>query len=365
MLRHAVIVFLAAVLLGAASMAGAGSYCVIDPPRAASATGNGFYVARPSTQRAASSADTSYRLFDPAGDEFRIRGVNRNHGDSYGTPAGLPLSGANAERIFLQSTTTPAYNAALVQREMVANNIVPIPVIGWGATTCKTDPALLAANVDAWVVQAPIWAPLSGSAIFNIANEWGPSTAVWRDSYITAVGRMRDAGYTGLLMIDAGGCGQDQRTVVNYGGQVLDADPLHNVIFGVHVYGSWHVASPTNPWQSWWGFTYDGGMAQLRASGLPVVISEFGPMGVGPSQTPVSPERLISDAEAAGWGWMPWSWDDNNAAACASTDTGGFSLTKKCGIYTGDDANELTAWGRTVVPMLKASAPRRVLLSRP
>jgi mannan endo-1,4-beta-mannosidase len=362
MIHRALVLFVTLVVLCASALAG--SYCVIDPPRAASGS-TGFYVQRLSASLASPSTDSTYRLFDPAGDEFRIHGVNRNHGDSYGTPTGLPLSGANAERIFLQSTTTPAYNAALVQREMVTNNIVPIPVIGWGATTCKTDPALLAANVDAWVGQASVWAPLSGSAIFNIANEWGPSTDVWRDSYITAVRRMRAAGYTGLLMVDAGGCGQDQRTVVNYGAQVLDADPLHNVVFGVHVYGSWHVATPTNPWQSWWGFTYESGMAKLRASGLPVVISEFGPMGVGPSQTPVPPERLIADAEAAGWGWMPWSWDDNNLQACASSDVGGFSLTKKCGIYTGDDANELTAWGRTIVPLLKASGARRALLSRP
>src|SRR4051812_35445450 len=104
MLRHAATLVLAALLLALCGLSDAGQFCVIDPPRAASATGTGFYVAQPSPARAASSADTSYRLFDPNGDEFRIRGVNRNHWDSYGTPAGLPLSGANAERIFLQAS---------------------------------------------------------------------------------------------------------------------------------------------------------------------------------------------------------------------------------------------------------------------
>ena len=44
-------------------------------------TGKGFYV-------------VGSKLYDPNGQEFRIRGVNRNHWDSYGTPTGLPLSGS-------------------------------------------------------------------------------------------------------------------------------------------------------------------------------------------------------------------------------------------------------------------------------
>jgi len=54
-----------------------------------------------------------------------------------------------------------------------------------------------------------------------------------------------------------------------------------------------------------------------------------------------------------------WSEEDNafvvdvpELPGCMADDSG-FSLTVKCGVYTGSDA-ELTAWGRTIVPMLQA-----------
>jgi len=376
MVRHAVVLFIALLVLCASALAC--QYCVIDPQRPGASTG--FYVARPSTSRAASSADTSYRVFDPNGDEFRIRGVNRNHWDSGGSRLGVPLSGANAERIFLPlspdarypRTSGAAYSLGVVQADIVAQGMVPIPVNY--TTTCKSDQASLSAAVDTWVNDAATWTPLSSSAIFNIANEWGPSSTVqqqtapyaklpvygWRDGYVSAVQRMRAAGYSGLLMIDAAGCGQDVLSVVRDGPAVLESDPLHNVVFSVHVYGSLHYPATAS-----WMQDYATSMARLKASGLPVVIGEFGPVGIGPSPTAVPADKIIGDAEANGWGWMPWSWDDNNSAACASTDVGGFSMTRKCGAYTGDDVNELTAWGRAVVPMLKAAQPRRVLLSRP
>lgn len=376
MLRHAVALFIAAIVLWFLLCldALAGQFCVIDPPRAASATGTGFYVARPSTSRAASSADTSYRLFDPAGEPFRPIGPNIGHDDNWGRAAAPALTGANSARLLVRfSAHTPAWNAAYVD-SYAAQGMVPF-IGNWNAT-CKTDAASLAAIVDTWVAQASTWTTYNGTALMNIANEWGPAmsssdkAAGWRDGYLAAISRMRAAGYTMPLVIDAGSCGQDAGTILTYGQTLLDADPEHNLLFDVHVYSSWHF-----PATATWMQDYAKSIAALKATGLPIIIGEFGPPPytrpdgtvylTGPSPTMVPSERIIADADAAGWGWMPWSWDDVNSAGCTSSDVGGFSLTKKCGIYTGDDANELTAWGRTVVPMLKASQPRRALLARP
>lgn len=345
---HRILAALALAL--SATLAFAGSYCVIDPPRPGASTG--FYVAKQSTQRAVSSADTAYRLYTPAGDEFRPHGVNNNHWDAWGAAAGIPLSGANMERVFLRFTD-PVSTTWPIVSGIRASGIVPIPT-NW-TTTCKSDQASLAAAVDTWVAQAPTWTQLNDSGLINIANEWGPADSGWLTGYTTAVQRMRAAGYTGALLVDAGGCGQDARTLVSYGSQLLDADPLHNLVFGVHIYGVWHVVTSTTPYQSWWGFTYDSMMTQLRATGLPVIVSEFGPYNGGnsSSKTLVPPDKLIADAEANGWGWLAWSWDDNNLAGCKSDDNG-FSMTTLCGVYTGKDDTELTAWGRTIVQALKA-----------
>ncbi|MFL6625793.1 MAG: cellulase family glycosylhydrolase [Burkholderiaceae bacterium] len=303
--------------------------------RPAGNTGKGFFV-------------SGSKLYDPNGLEFRIRGVNRNHWDSYGTPAGLPLSGANTERVVLSFSKATSYNWNIVSSEMLANKIVPIP--GNWTGTCKADPASLTAIVDTWVAQASTWTQLNSTGLINIANEWGPANStVWRDSYITAIHRMRAAGYTGTLVVDSGGCGQDSQDIIKYGAAVLAADPQKNILFDVHVYGGFHFPATAS-----WMQDYTTALSQLKATGLPLIIGEFGPgKNIGPSPTMVTPQKIIADAEANGWGWMPWSWDDNNLQSCASDDNG-FSMTTKCGTYRTD--SDLTAFGKTVVPILKSTA---------
>ena len=317
----------------------AGQVCTIDPPRPGASTG--FYV-------------VGSKLYDPTGTEFRIRGVNRNHWDSWGTSTGLPLSGANTERLFLNFTKPTAYNWGIVSGEMLANGITPIPT-NW-TTTCKSDAASLTAAVDSWVAQASTWTQLNTNGLINIANEWGmPNSVAWRDGYLTAVQRMRAAGYTSTLVVDSGGCGQDAQDVVLYGPAVEAADPLHNVLFSVHVYGSFHYPATAS-----WMQDYATAFRQLKASGLPIIIGEFGPVGVGPSATQVPTATLVADIEANGWGWMPWSWDDNNLPNCAADDSG-FSMTRKCGVYTGA-ASDLTMWGQTVVALLAQYVPTKALM---
>ncbi len=304
-------------------------------PRPAGNTGTGFYV-------------VGSKLYDATGSEFRIRGLNRNHWDSYGSPAGLPLSGANTERVVLSFAKPTSYNWDIVSKEMLANKIVPIP--GNWTGTCKSDVATLTAIVDTWVAQASTWTALNSKGLINIANEWGPpNSTVWRDSYITAIARMRAAGYTGTLVVDSGGCGQDAQDIVKYGAAVLAADPEKNILFDVHVYGGFHYPATAS-----WMQDYATAMAQLKATGLPMILGEFGPgKNIGPSPTMVKPEQIIATAEANGWGWMPWSWDDNNLPNCGSDDNG-FSMTLKCGIFKS--TADLTAFGRTIVPILQSTA---------
>jgi len=345
----------------AAAVAFAGQVCSLDPARPAGQIGNGFYVAKASSVHgaapAASGAVDPYKLFDPSGTEFRIRGANRNHWDSYGTPKGFPLSGANTERIVLKFANSEAYNWGIVKTQMLDNGITPIP--GSWLGTCKADPAVLVGIVDTWVAQAKTWTQLNDVGLINIANEWGPAnSAVWRDSYLAAVARMRAAGYTGTLVIDSGGCGQDAQDIVKYGQALLDADPQHNLLFDVHVYGSFHYPKATATWMQ----DYTTALNQLKATGLPIIIGEFGPgRNIGPSPTMLPPEVIVADAEANGWGWMPWSWDDNNLQGCLSDDNG-FSLTIKCGTYTGSPF-ELTKFGQTMVALWAQYKPQKAQLN--
>jgi len=327
------VVFLA--LMCASIVHAACSQTAIICARPAGNTGTGFFV------------DGS-KLYDPTGVEFRIRGVNQAHRDNPGAPTGIPRSGANTNRMAVSFALSSTANLSNLKAVLDAG-VTPMP--GSWLGTCKSDSATLASIVDNWVAQAPVWTTLNATGLVNIANEWGaPNSAAWRDGYIVAIARMRAAGYLMPLVIDSGGCGQDAADVLKYGAEVLASDPQKNVIFDEHVYGVWKYPTATS-----WQQDYTKSMAALKSTGLPIIVGEFGPgRNIGPSPTMLTPEKIISDAESNGFGWLAWAWDDNNLAACAADD-GWFAMTTKCGRYTGQDATELTEFGRTVVPLFKAT----------
>ncbi len=184
--------------------------------------GNGFFV-------------LNGKLFDPAGHEFRIRGVNRLHWDSPSAD-GIARSGANTERWNVDFTRAPAGNVSLIRHESIARRIVPI--VGNWTGTCSSDTGKFQTMVATWVAQAKQWTRLNRDLIVNVANEWGPANStLWRDAYVGAVGRLRAAGYTGPILIDSGGCGQDDADLVKYSQDVFDSDPERNVMFALHLYG--------------------------------------------------------------------------------------------------------------------------------
>jgi mannan endo-1,4-beta-mannosidase len=323
---------LAAMLFAAAAFAS--QVCTEAFPRPV-AKSTGFYV-------------LGSQLIDPSGEPFLIRGVNHNHWDQTGAYTGIPLTGANTERIHVDFAQTPATNMKLINAVLAAG-LVPIP--GNWTGTCYQDAAHLTAAVDTWVAQAPTWTVLNGTGLINIANEWGPSNSpIWRDSYITAISRMRAAGYTGTLVVDAGGCGQDSSDIVSYGAAVLASDPLKNVLFDLHVYGSF--SEPVS--KAHQGLT--DSMAALKATGLPILIGEFGPgSNIGPSPTMLTPEQIVGAAQDAGFGWIVWAYDDNDMTGCKTSDRW-FGMVKYCAVYKTDA--DLTPFGLQMMPLLRANTKR-------
>lgn len=183
------------------------------------------------------------KLYDANGVEFRIRGVNRNHWDN-GSAPGIANSGANAVRWGVDFTRDPSANVNLLLTQSIQDHEVPIA--GNWLATCATDTASFQSIVASWVAQAPQWTTLNYALIVNIANEWGPANStIWRDSYISAIASLRGAGYTGPIMVDSGGCGQDDSDLVQYSQAVFNSDPERNVIFSEHLYGSTNDYSAT------------------------------------------------------------------------------------------------------------------------
>jgi Cellulase (glycosyl hydrolase family 5) len=298
-------------------------------------TGDGFFV-------------LNGKLYDPNGNEFRMRGVDRNHYDS-NSAAGIAKSGANAVRMFFYLTSVGAAKyVSVLQTDHIAHNEVAIPVMAYfpdnSVASCNTSTSELAAGVAWWVANAPAFTALNKYMIINVANEWGPANSTaWRDSYISAIASLRSAGYLGPILIDSGGCGQDPADLVNYSTAVFNSDPQKNIIFAFHFYGLSSGYSTVAQMDT----IFSELSALSQSQGMVFAITEFGPgKDIGPSPTMVTPGQVITAAEANNLGWLAWAWDDNDLAGCKS-DNSWFSMTYSCGVYT--QTSDLTNYGQDVV----------------
>lgn len=291
--------------------------------RPSASTGTGFFV---------KAGD----LYDSTGARVVLDGVNRCHSDSDAT--GMYNTGMNCCRMFMNLTLSWSVQQALMN-EMLAHKVIPIPTCaGVGtnagtATSGSSDPAVMTAATQLWVDQATNWKSIPNS-IINVANEWGPtgssSNTVWRDSCVTSIGGMRGAGYTGPLMYDAPGSGQDSGdngngwTIRNHSQALMDADPQKNIIIGLHIYGNWAPGELLAYLQDLRAFSL--------TSGIVFAITEYGPARVSrgdASHTYVEALEVRGDCMVVGMGCIVWAWDDTPA------DTTGtpFSMVKNAGSY--------------------------------
>lgn len=230
---------------------------------------------------------------------------------------------------------------------------------------CKEPSQMLAAAVMMCDQFTDRYSSIQDKMILNIANEWGPvgtsTNTVWRDSYVTAIGLLRAAGYTCPIVVDCPGAGQDDGlslfTVQRDAGAVYGSDPLANTIISFHHYGAASMKFP--------GALYANAMQTMKAvnqaQGVPFVLGEFGAYhpAVNPGSDAVhDPRESIASAESCCFGWLAWAWDDpagsndsysyNMAYLSGSYNAGGGGFSTKAGFPNGNPA-ELTPAGQAIV----------------
>ncbi|OOM09216.1 cellulase family glycosylhydrolase [Clostridium saccharobutylicum] len=158
-------------------------------------------------------------------------------------------------------------------------------------------------------------------AWLNVANEWGPANStVWRDGYKEAVSRIRTAGYTGTIMIDAGGWGQDSNDILKYAKDIYNCNTNKNVIFSIHMYGSWNNDSDI-----------DSFLSSCKSKGIPIIVGEFGynyNNGSNNLGCKVDVAHLISYCKQNKIGFIAWSWSGNDS------DNAWLDMTDNWGTYT-------------------------------
>jgi mannan endo-1,4-beta-mannosidase len=272
------------------------------------------------------------KLMDATGQPFVMRGVNHAHTwykDQLSTaiPA-IAKTGANTVRIVLANGykwTIDDVNAIKNIISLCEQNKL-IAVLEIHDATGSDSLSDLDNAVNYWISIKDALIGKEDRVIINIANEWyGTWDGVtWANGYKQAIPKLRNAGLNHTLIVDSAGWGQYPDSVKNYGTEVLNADPLKNTVFSIHMYE--YAGGNANTVKS----NIDG----VLNKNLALIIGEFGGQHTNGD---VDEATIMSYSQEKGVGWLAWSWKGN------SSDLAYLDMTND---WAG---NSLTSFGNTVV----------------
>ena len=277
-------------------------------------TGKGFFI-------------LDGKLYDASGSEFIPIGANTAvfwQSETNGMKSFPDMKKADANCARIVSVTNNSDNSWSWQsnftkqracvKACVDNKLVPI--LEFHDVTCgngyETDAEgkFLKKVVDYWCTPnlVSLCKEYEKYLIVNVANEWGPANVGFRDGYKKAITSMRNAGIKNTILIDAGGCGQNPATLINYAQELLDFDPEKNILFAIHFYGLWMTREKTK--QSWQFYVEDY-LQQFKTKKIPVIVGEFGWTGAPDNFTLYDPQKIITESNKHGIGWLFWAWNSN------------------------------------------------------
>ncbi|WP_410657282.1 cellulase family glycosylhydrolase [Amycolatopsis sp. lyj-112] len=286
----------------------------------------------------ASAAPTGFRvsggkLYESNGAEFVMRGVNHAHTwyqQQTSALADTKALGANTVRVVLASgqrwTKNDTADVANVVSSCKQNKLICVLEVhdttGFGE---QSGAATLAQAVDYWL---SVQSALTGQekyVIVNIGNEPYGNTGyqTWASDTSTAIQRLRAAGFTHTIMVDAPNWGQDWTfTMRDNAASVFAGDPDRNTVFSIHMYGVFDTAAEINDY-----------LGRFRSAGLPIVVGEF---GHDHSDGNPDEDTIFATTRSQGIGYLGWSWSGNG---------GGVEYLD---MVTGFDPARLTSWGQRI-----------------
>ncbi len=295
-----------------------------------------------STFAAALGADAGFQvsgtqLLDDNGNAFIMRGVNHPHawytGRTQQAFADIASVGANSVRVVLsdgqQWTRTSATEVANIIQWAKDNKLIAIlevhDVTGSGE---QSTAGTLYNATSYWIDIASTLQGQEDYVIINIANEPfgnGVPESSWIDGHIEAIQRIRSAGLTHTLMIDAANWGQDwQEVMLNNASTVAAADPRNNTMFSVHMYEVYQDRAKIEGYVS--NF--------LSTHNLPLIVGEFGADHFGSN---VDEDSILAVAEQYNIGYLGWSWSGNSSEVASLDITNNWNV------------NSLSTWGDRLI----------------
>ncbi|MGO4183557.1 cellulase family glycosylhydrolase [Paenibacillus sp. TAF43_2] len=282
---------------------------------------NGFYV-------------SGNNLKDANGNNFVIRGVNNAHAwfdtQAYDALSTISSKKANAVRIVWTTSGSASRLQQIIDRCKQLGMVAIVEL--HDATGSNSATALN--NMASYFASSAVKTILTNNekyVLVNIANEWGDGNladTAWRDAYKTAISTIRNAGIHNTIIVDASGWGQNSSPIKAYGNALLTHDPDHNVMFSIHMYGSWNDSSRIGT-----------ELQAIKNLGLAVMVGEFGynyNNGNNNLGSQVNAQEVMNQSQAKGIGYMAWSWTGNDSANSWLD-------------MTTSDWQTLTTWGNLVI----------------
>lgn len=269
------------------------------------------------------------RLLDANGNEFIMRGVNHAHAWYANNDAkaleGIAATGANSVRIVLSDGVEYSRDSVQMVSALVSKckNLGMIAILEVHDGTGSNDPEMIEAAVEFWIEVKDALIGNEAYAILNIVNEWQGSYSreKYESTYCKAVADLRAAGIMNTIMIDSSGWGQQPKSVMECGQNILAADPLGNTMFAIHMYGTAGKNAET----------IKNNIDGVREQGLCVCIGEF---GWNHSDGDVDEDYIMQYCTEIGVGYLAWSWKGNGGGVeylDMTTDWSGENLTPEWG----------------------------------
>ncbi|MFC3898275.1 glycoside hydrolase family 5 protein [Lentzea rhizosphaerae] len=250
------------------------------------------------------------KVVEANGNAFVMRGVNHPHvwfPERTSSFADIKSFGANTVRVVLgtgkrwgpSSAADVANVIALCKQNRLICVLEAHDTTGWGD---QLGAATLDDAASYWIGLADVLKGQENYVVVNLGNEpIGTNLLVswtWTDATKNAIKRLRAAGLQHLLMVDAPMWGQDWLNIMrNNAASVLNADPQHNTLFSVHMYGVYNTAAKVNAY-------FDA----FHKAGLPLVVGEFGNKH---SDGDPDEDTIMAQSQARGLGYLGWSWSGN------------------------------------------------------
>ncbi|MCQ2259154.1 MAG: glycoside hydrolase family 5 protein [Bacteroidaceae bacterium] len=275
------------------------------------------------------------KLIDAEGQTFVIRGMNNPHAwfreKAFLALDDIKATGSNTIRIVWNTKGNDSDLERIIRRCI---DLEMIPMVELHDVTGNTSGERLAEMAE-WYAEPKrreMLLKYEKFLLFNIANEWGDhktKAEYWMSSYTRCIDIMRKAGYNTTLVIDAPGWGQNIEPIIECGQQVIDSDPLHNILFSIHMYGSWNKPERIKE-----------KLYLCSQKGLPIIVGEFGynfDNGKNNLTCKVDHTVILDVCNKLEYGFMPWSWTGNNKE------------NQWLDLVEPSDWKTLTWWGQQVI----------------